>query len=269
MSIKLMTQVWDRSPLDGSRLLILLAMADMANDEGYCWPSYATLAKRARLKSRQNVIKIMNEFIEAGIVEKKGRVDDEGNQTSNMYHVIAGNINKEIPSTTSGTSVNTDTTPSVNTDTPLVSVLTPESSFNHQLEPSDDDSAQKQKNIFQFYSENIGPLTPFISDALQDAEKRYPANWIEAAFKIAVERNARNWKYIDAILRDWGIRGFMAPKPGATYAHKQPAIAQRKTPYVHQTPEQIEAMRKQMSDPANEADWDEWIANRKKESVNA
>ncbi len=58
-------------------------------------------------------------------------------------------------------------------------------------------------NIFQLYEANIGPLTPLIADALRDAEKTYAANWVEEAFQIAVERNKRNWRYIEAILRRW------------------------------------------------------------------
>ena len=58
-------------------------------------------------------------------------------------------------------------------------------------------------NIFQLYEANIGPLTPLIADALRDAEKSYQANWIEDAFRIAVQRNRRSWKYIEAILRRW------------------------------------------------------------------
>jgi DNA replication protein len=58
-------------------------------------------------------------------------------------------------------------------------------------------------NIFQLYESNIGPLTPLIADALRDAEKSYPANWVEEAFRIAVEHNKRNWHYIEAILHRW------------------------------------------------------------------
>jgi DNA replication protein len=58
-------------------------------------------------------------------------------------------------------------------------------------------------NIFQLYEANIGPLTPLIADALRDAEMTYQANWIEDAFRIAVERNKRNWSYIEAILHRW------------------------------------------------------------------
>ena len=58
-------------------------------------------------------------------------------------------------------------------------------------------------NIFMLYEANIGPLTPMIADALRDAEKTYQEKWIEDAFQIAVERNKRNWHYIEAILHHW------------------------------------------------------------------
>jgi DNA replication protein len=65
------------------------------------------------------------------------------------------------------------------------------------------DTYTERPNIFQLYEANIGPLTPMIADALRDAENTYQANWIEDAFRIAVESNKRNWHYIEAILRRW------------------------------------------------------------------
>jgi len=62
-------------------------------------------------------------------------------------------------------------------------------------------------NIYRLYEQNIGPLTPLIADALRDAEAQYPPEWIAEAIQIAVERNARNWKYIQAILRSWKEKG--------------------------------------------------------------
>jgi DNA replication protein len=62
-------------------------------------------------------------------------------------------------------------------------------------------------NIFQLYEQNIGLLQPLLADALMEAERDYPAEWIEDAFRIAVENNARNWRYIDAILRRWSVDG--------------------------------------------------------------
>jgi DNA replication protein len=61
-------------------------------------------------------------------------------------------------------------------------------------------------NIFILY-ESIGMLTPLIAEQLQEAERLYPADWIESAFKEAVALNKRNWKYILRILERWAIEG--------------------------------------------------------------
>jgi DnaD/phage-associated family protein len=66
---------------------------------------------------------------------------------------------------------------------------------------------EEAPNIFRLYEEHIGPLTPLIADALRDAETEYPARWIEDAFRIAVENNARSWRYIQAILERWQEKG--------------------------------------------------------------
>ncbi len=58
-------------------------------------------------------------------------------------------------------------------------------------------------NIFRLYEEHIGPLTPLLADALGEAEDRYPSQWFEEAFRIAVEANKRSWRYVEAILRRW------------------------------------------------------------------
>jgi DnaD/phage-associated family protein len=65
----------------------------------------------------------------------------------------------------------------------------------------------ERPNIFKLYEENIGPLTPLIADALQDAEKTYPPAWVAEALGIAVKSNKRNWKYVEAILRRWKEEG--------------------------------------------------------------
>jgi len=65
----------------------------------------------------------------------------------------------------------------------------------------------KKSNIFKLYEENIGALTPLLSDMLREAEKNYPSLWFEEAFEIAVSRNIRNWKYVEAILTRWKEKG--------------------------------------------------------------
>ena len=67
--------------------------------------------------------------------------------------------------------------------------------------------ASRKSNVFKLYEENIGPITPLLSDILREAEKNYPSAWFEEAFEIAVSRNIRNWKYVEAILARWKEKG--------------------------------------------------------------
>lgn len=73
---------------------------------------------------------------------------------------------------------------------------------------------RERPNIFRLYEENIGPLTPLLADTLKDAEQIYPAEWIAEAIQIAVERNKRNWKYIEAILKRWKVEGHAQKQTG-------------------------------------------------------
>lgn len=52
MAINVMKIVWDRSRLGATELLLLLAIADNADDFGKAWPSVAYLAKKIRMSER-------------------------------------------------------------------------------------------------------------------------------------------------------------------------------------------------------------------------
>ena len=65
----------------------------------------------------------------------------------------------------------------------------------------------ERSNIFALYEDNIGMLSPIIADELKRAEQLYPVTWIEKAFKEAVSRNRRNWRYIQRILQRWELDG--------------------------------------------------------------
>jgi len=65
----------------------------------------------------------------------------------------------------------------------------------------------ERPNIFVLYEQNIGLLSPMIAEELKDAADSYPTEWIEAAFREAVQQNKRKWSYIRAILRHWETEG--------------------------------------------------------------
>lgn len=62
-------------------------------------------------------------------------------------------------------------------------------------------------NVFKLYEDNFGALTPMMAETIKLDMETYQPDWIEDAMKEAVEYNARNWKYVQAILRNWQEKG--------------------------------------------------------------
>jgi len=86
MSIRWMSAVWMKSPYRGERLLLHLALADFANDEGTCFPSVRTLARKARCSevwARQS----LQEMVSDGLLEVLERGGGRGR--SNLYRLLA------------------------------------------------------------------------------------------------------------------------------------------------------------------------------------
>ncbi len=72
MSIKVMSWVWENSTVQGGELLVLLAMADHANDAGErIFPSVDSLRQKARL-SRRQVQRILRGLEESGQIRQLG-----------------------------------------------------------------------------------------------------------------------------------------------------------------------------------------------------
>ena len=70
---------------------------------------------------------------------------------------------------------------------------------------------KERPNVFLLYEQNIGMVTPMLADRLREAERDYPENWIRDAFSLAVDRNKRNWAYINGILKEWAEHGKDTP----------------------------------------------------------
>ena len=102
MSIRLMSQVWEDTRIESqSELLVLLALADHARDDGLCWPSMRCIAGKARIEER-SAQRIVRRLIEKGLIElvsQGGCV--EGHNTPNRYRVLAGET-RQIHGATAG-----------------------------------------------------------------------------------------------------------------------------------------------------------------------
>jgi DNA replication protein len=75
------------------------------------------------------------------------------------------------------------------------------------IRKEEEPAVAQPSDIYNLYEQNIGMLTPIMAEELQEAEHRYPAEWIQEAFREALMANVRNWKYIHSILKRWEREG--------------------------------------------------------------
>lgn len=83
MSIVAMNWVWAQR-LAPAPKMVLLALADAADDEGVCWPSVPTLAEKCSISTR-TVRRILQELSAKGLLQADARFRVDGSSTSNRY----------------------------------------------------------------------------------------------------------------------------------------------------------------------------------------
>jgi hypothetical protein len=86
-----MAAVWDHSTTEGVDRLVLLALADHADHDGYAWPSVSRLAAKCRV-DRRTVFRALAACEAKGEVE---RTSGRGRGTVNRYRLaIVDNMGK-------------------------------------------------------------------------------------------------------------------------------------------------------------------------------
>ena len=90
MSISLMTDVW-RLPLQASRKMVLLALADNANDEGTdCWPSIGKLVEKCSMSERSIQVHLSG-LEDSGYIKRHERLG-----RSNKFTIYVERIRAEL-----------------------------------------------------------------------------------------------------------------------------------------------------------------------------
>lgn len=77
--------------------LVLMALADNADDHGYCWPKLRTIASKCCVSER-TVQRTIKELRDSGLLSKNARYDHTGRQVSNGYTLQISGPDKLPPS---------------------------------------------------------------------------------------------------------------------------------------------------------------------------
>lgn len=72
---------------------------------------------------------------------------------------------------------------------------------------ADDSCVDGLQEVIDFYNNNIGLVTPYVLDILEEYTKELGKELIIYAMQISVEANKRNGRYIRAILNNWQKAG--------------------------------------------------------------
>lgn len=194
MSIKVTNWVWARSESRNGARLVMLALADRADDNGFCWPSIDDLAERTRLSPRS---------VQKGIATlvKDGELDVEnggGRHRSNRYRIIpkpctSDGVTDQEPRTSDG--VSPEETPNFEAETPNSATETPHFAPRNPVqsapEPSVEPSREPSGNQLQ-----QGAVSERLPAVRNDEAGSYPEWLTELMDAMSLAGINLPWKFI-------------------------------------------------------------------------
>ncbi len=192
--------------------MTLIVLADYANNDGECYPSMAAVAERSGLGLR-SVARSIAALEKAGYLvlsRQTGR--------PNRYQIVLPDLSHSgIPLETTYATVayppgHSGIPPMPDRHTPYATVAYEDTNKNTKEEKTEEAAAAAPKEnesgpVYEAYQNNIGNLTVHLSDVIGSAIEEFSASWVLDAIKLAAEREKRNWRYIDGILKNWQREG--------------------------------------------------------------
>ncbi|CVG58276.1 Uncharacterised protein [Serratia marcescens] len=217
MSMNLMAQAMSIKVGNPLRKLVLIKIADNANDKGECWPSYQHVADHCEC-SKSAVRAHIEALIKMGLLTKENRlgVNNGKGNTSNLYYLTLDNpvpsesiapcaVKKHSPMPPKSTGVCQQVTqgmPSESTP-PVPSDGTRTShSFEPVIEPKENPPKPPQGDaraenpsaeageVLDFLNEKINGRTPKRADTLREITERLADGNSAAELKLVAEHRA-------------------------------------------------------------------------------
>lgn len=217
MSMNLMAQAMSIKVGNPLRKLVLIKIADNANDKGECWPSYQHVADHCEC-SKSAVRAHIEALIKMGLLTKENRlgVNNGKGNTSNLYYLTLDNpvpsesiapcaVKKHSPMPSKSTGVCQQVTQGVPSEStpPMPADGTRTShSFEPVIEPKENPPKAPQSDVgaenpsaeagevLDFLNEKINGRTPKRADTLREITERLADGNSAAELKLVAEHRA-------------------------------------------------------------------------------
>ncbi|EAB2234623.1 helix-turn-helix domain-containing protein [Salmonella enterica] len=224
MSMNLMAKAMSIKVGNPLRKLVLIKLADNANDNGECWPSYQHIADHCEC-SKSAVKEHISALIKLGLMTKENRVgvnNGKGN-TSNVYRLHL----TRTPVPPESTPVPPESTPVPPESTPPVPPAGTRTS--HSFEPVKEPLDNKKK--LSSMPEGFSP-----SASHQKMAEEYGISLQEEFDKFTDHHISKGSKFVDwnRALNTWlrNAKGFQKSRPSNSFSKPSSAITVSKTGYV-------------------------------------
>ncbi|ELJ9161586.1 helix-turn-helix domain-containing protein [Salmonella enterica] len=231
MSMNLMAKAMSIKVGNPLRKLVLIKLADNANDNGECWPSYQHIADHCEC-SKSAVKEHISALIKLGLMTKENRVgvnNGKGN-TSNVYrlHLTSTPVPPKStpvpPKSTGGSPKSTPVPPESTPPVPPAGTRT-----SHSFEPVKEPLDNKKK--LSSMPEGFSP-----SASHQKMAEEYGISLQEEFDKFTDHHISKGSKFIDwnRALNTWlrNAKGFQKSRPSNSFSKPSSAITVSKTGYV-------------------------------------
>lgn len=218
MSMRLMVQAMNCKVGNPARKLVLLKLADNANDDGICFPSYQYIADKCEM-TRRSAINHIEYLIKMGLVSKKERKNKDGS-ISNLYflHLEQGSENFALGSENFALGGSENISPRT----------------SHSLEPVNEPKKTTQKSESEMLLERFGISGQLAKDFITHRKaKKAPitetamngflreANKVRLSVAESVAISIeRNWQGFKATwyLKDKELQSIKQPQSSNTFA---------------------------------------------------
>ena len=225
MSMRLMVQAMNCEVGNPARKLVLLKLADNANDDGICFPSYQYIADKCEM-TRRSAISHIEYLIKMGLVSKKERKNKDGS-ISNLYflHLEQGSENFAL----GGENISLGSENFALGGSENISPRT-----SHSLEPVNEPKKTTQKSESEILLEQFGisgqlakdfithrkakkaPITETVMNGfLREANKAELS--VAESVAISIERNWQGFK-ATWYLKDKELQSIKQPQSSNTFA---------------------------------------------------